>query len=71
MATHSSILAWKIPIHGVAKESDMTGQLNKNKSSDADMSFCKYVREISFLCDFLSNGKKPPVLVLICSNKQF
>ena len=25
MATHSSILAWKIPIHGVSKESDRTG----------------------------------------------
>ena len=63
MATHSSILAWKIPIHGVAKESDMTGQLNKNKSSDADTSFCKYVREISFLCDFLSlKWKKGPCL---------
>ena len=37
MATLSSILAWKIPIHGVAKESDMTGQLNKNKSSNADI----------------------------------
>ena len=35
--TLSSILAWKIPIHGVAKESDMTGQLNKNKSSNADI----------------------------------
>ena len=42
MATHSSILAWEIPgteepggsmepqIHGVAKESDMTQQLNNN-----------------------------------------
>ena len=39
MATHSSILAWKIPrrgawqatVHRVVKESDMTQQLNKNK----------------------------------------
>ena len=40
MATHSSILAWEIPwtegpcglqSMGVAKESDMTEQLNKNK----------------------------------------
>ena len=40
MATHSNILAWEIPrteepgglhiIHGVAKESDMTKQLNNN-----------------------------------------
>ena len=30
MATHSSILAWKIHIPGVTKESDMTGQLNNN-----------------------------------------
>ena len=28
MVTHSSILAWKIQIPGVTKESDMTGQLN-------------------------------------------
>ena len=26
MATHSSILAWKISIHGVAKDSDTTKQ---------------------------------------------
>ena len=26
MATHSIILAWKISIHGVAEESDMTWQ---------------------------------------------
>ena len=30
MATHSSILAWEIPIHG-AVESYKTGQLNNNK----------------------------------------
>ena len=30
MATHSSILAWKIQIPEVTKESDMTGQLNNN-----------------------------------------
>ena len=36
---------------------------------NADMSFCKYVGEISFLVIFyLSNGKKAPVLVLISSN---
>jgi len=29
MATYPSILAWEILIHGVARESDMTGQLNK------------------------------------------
>ena len=30
MATHSSILAWRIPIRGVTEESDMTGRLNKS-----------------------------------------
>ena len=39
MATHSSILAWRIPmdreawratVHGVTKELDTTGQLNTN-----------------------------------------
>ena len=25
MATHSNILAWRIPIHEITKESDMTG----------------------------------------------
>ena len=36
MANHSTILAWEIPwteetgVHGVAKESDMTQQLNNN-----------------------------------------
>ena len=37
MATHSSILAWRIPwteepgrLHGVAKELDMTWQVNNN-----------------------------------------
>ena len=43
MATHSSILAWEIPwteepgghaIHGAAKESDMTWQLNNNTVSE-------------------------------------
>ena len=29
MATYPSILAWEILIHGVERESDMTGQLNK------------------------------------------
>ena len=38
MATHSSILAWKIPwteatVHGVTKESDMTERLNTNMHS--------------------------------------
>ena len=33
MAKHSSIPAWRIPIHGVAKVSDTTGQLNINFSS--------------------------------------
>ena len=33
MATYSSILAWKIPIHGVTRESDMTGQLNNKQHS--------------------------------------
>ena len=32
MATHSSILAWKIPIHGVTKQPNTTGWLNKNKN---------------------------------------
>ena len=41
MATHSSILAWEIPwsekpgwatVHGVAKESEMTRQLNNNSN---------------------------------------
>ena len=41
-ATHSSILAWRIPrteepgratVHGVAKESDMTQQLNNNNNN--------------------------------------
>ena len=42
MATHSSILSWETPwteepgrlqsVHGVAKESDTTQQLNNNKS---------------------------------------
>ena len=39
MATHSSFLAWRIPwteepcrlVHGVAKESDMTLQLNNKQ----------------------------------------
>ena len=31
MATHSSIPAWKFPIHGVAKESGMPGQLTNSK----------------------------------------
>ena len=39
MATHSSILAWKIPwteepdgaVHGVAKESDMTEHAHKSQ----------------------------------------
>ena len=31
MAIHSSILAWKIPPYGVAKESDMTGRLNNKQ----------------------------------------
>ena len=30
MATHSSTPAWKFPIHGVAKESGMPGQLTNN-----------------------------------------
>ena len=30
MATQSSILAWRIPIHGVTEESDMSGQLNNS-----------------------------------------
>ena len=33
MVKHSSIPAWRIPIHGVAKAWDMTGQLNINSSS--------------------------------------
>ena len=36
MATHSSVLAWRIPrprVHGVVKESDMTQQLNNNPTS--------------------------------------
>ena len=33
MATHSSILAQEIPIHGVKKELDTTGQLNNNKDA--------------------------------------
>ena len=38
MATHSSVLPWKIPWaeeqgrHGVAKELDMTQQVNNNKN---------------------------------------
>ena len=31
-ATHSSILAWEIPIHVVAEESDTTGQLDDNNT---------------------------------------
>ena len=31
MAIHSCILAWKTPIHGVAKESDMTRRLNNKQ----------------------------------------
>ena len=53
MATHSSILAWEIPwgegawqatVHGVAKESDTTEQLNK------------YVLYIVPLLDFAALG---------------
>ena len=33
MATHSSIPAWEIPIHGVTKELDTPGRLNNNKLS--------------------------------------
>ena len=33
MATHSSVLAWKIPwtVHGLAEESDTTWRLNNSK----------------------------------------
>ena len=43
MATHSSILVWRIPwtekpgsliVHGVAKESDTTEQLNNTNSKN-------------------------------------
>ena len=48
MATHSVILAWKIPIYGATKESDVTGQLNNNimftvssKQEDSSLIFFK------------------------------
>ena len=51
MATHSSILAWKIPwteepgwlqhIHGIAKELDMTEQLNSNNGTSLMVQWLK------------------------------
>ena len=62
MATHSSILRWKLPIHGVAKESNMTGQLNNNKRSlDSGFPFC-----CTGLCVFLSTDIS--VLILRVTN---
>ena len=53
MATHFSILAWKISmgrgdwwaiVHGVAKESDMTEQLNNNKYTHTHTHTCIYMQ---------------------------
>ena len=49
MAIHSSTIAWKIPwieepskaiVHGVAKESDMTQQLDKNSNNHSLPFYC-------------------------------
>ena len=54
MATHSSIFAWEIlwtgawqaSVHGVAKESDMTWQLNNNNISNLAKSFrCELLKK--------------------------
>ena len=52
MATHSSILNWKMSIHGVSKESDMTGWLNNNRSrSDAMWYFSSvWLTSLSMTC---------------------
>ena len=39
MPTHYSLLAWKIPIHGVSKESDRTGRLSNKLETSRDL-FC-------------------------------
>ena len=53
MATHFSTLAWKISmgrgawwaiVHGVAKESDMTEQLNNNKYTHTHTHTCIYMQ---------------------------
>ena len=37
--THSSILPWIFPIHGVTKELDVTGQLNKSNKGKIKANF--------------------------------
>ena len=57
MATHSSILAWRIPwteepswatVHGVAKELDTTERLNNNSS--ALVSFATSLHRVNDIC---------------------
>ena len=45
MTTHSHILAQIIPIHGVTKELDVTGQLSNNKSKMAIAMGCRWYWE--------------------------
>ena len=37
--THSSILPWIFPIHGVTKELDVTGQLNNSNKGKIKVNF--------------------------------
>ena len=50
MATHSSIPAWKIPVHGVTKQSDTPGPLNNNNKLSPQLvvsaSLWKLVRQV-------------------------
>ena len=64
MATHFSTLAWKISmgrgawwaiVHGVAKESDMTEQLNNNKYTHTHTHMYIYANTYTHICVCASN----------------
>ena len=52
MATQSSILAWRIPIHGVTEESDMSGRLNNSNIQFFSLFFFCYQYCIFFYIPF-------------------